>query len=933
MARDLPSTHAAPSYLEPGVGPGHLQPLGALKQVLRGERAPVDLAETREALLELARRRSGGLPAVLLVEQVLKVTEGTDWPCRRAAMDALLRRVGFAQRDGLTIAQRPAGRAVLGRYGLASAVEASTSKARKAPTPRPYRTEIYGLEPVHVSCDCADFVRSSLGLCKHSLVVLEDITSAARKRAPGLAAPATAVQTPSLGWNPQRSWTGPGDRLSGLRWQPAPRGRGSQGRLPAPVRALLATIAGGFDGTQPSAAVLAEPARRIALLEALVGAEDAGAITAEAAARVVVRAALDVERRRQNARAGVREALSHLKTLERKLYPYQRQGVQRFLEEQRLLLADDMGLGKTTQAIAACHVLYESGQARRGLLIVPAPLKDQWLREWQATTDRVPLTIVEGRVNERARQYRQTKDGYLVMNYEQLLRDLELVRRFAPEMVVLDEAQRIKNWATKSNAYVMSLQPTWRLVLTGTPMENRLEELATLLDWIDDTALAPKWRLSTWHTEWGTDGRTQRVGARHLDTLRQRVDRCVMRRIRREVLSQLPPRTNVRVPVEMTGQQREEHDALIVPIAQLTQAARRRPLRQPEFLKLMQLLAQQRIISNGMAQLRFDEVWPTYSRAPADEALLAASCSPKLIEFRRLIGDLVIDQGRKIVVFSQWRKMLRLSHWAVQDLLAQEGLRAVFFTGEESQRVRTQNIVDFHDDASVRVMFLTDAGGVGLNLQRAANACINLELPWNPAVLEQRVGRIYRLGQTQPIDVVNLVTEYGIEARIAGLVGNKQALFSGLFDGTTDAVRFDAPSGFLDDIERLVEPVVVPAPLGEADASEDVDADVADAASTDTPGADAARSDAPVAAAPVVEPAPEAPRALAPAPSAPPAAALDTAGAPGPGARVNALFERIVVTRTESGALRLEAPPDAAEELAQLMRGLAALLATATNRP
>jgi hypothetical protein len=928
MAQDLVSIHAAPSDPRPGPAPGRLLPLGTLKQVLRGERAPADLAETREVLLEMARRRSGRLPAAILVDQVLKVTDGTDWSCRRAAMDALLRRVGFAQRDGLTIAERPAGHAVLGRYGLASSADSSTSKARKATTLRPYRTEIYGLEPVQVSCDCADFVRSSLGLCKHSLVVLEDIATAARRGAAGAAqAPLAAEQNPVLRWNPQRSWTGPGDRLSGLRWPLPPGDPASKGRLPARVRAGLSTIAAGFDRGQPAAAVLEDPARRIALLEALIAAEEAGVIATEAAARVVVRAALDVEQRRQGARAGARDALSHLKSLKRKLYPYQKEGVQRFLEEQRLLLADDMGLGKTTQAIAACHVLYESGRVHRGLLIVPAPLKDQWLREWQATTDRVPLAIVEGRVDERARRFRQTKDGYLVMSYEQLLRDLELVRRFAPEMVVLDEAQRIKNWATKSNAYVMSLDPTWRLVLTGTPMENRVEELATLLDWIDDTALAPKWRLQSWHTEWETQGRTQRVGARHLDTLRQRVDHCVMRRIRREVLSQLPPRTDVRVPVEMTGQQREEHDALIVPIAQLTQAARRRPLRQPEFLKLMQLLAQQRIISNGMAQFRFDEVWPTYSRAPADEALLATSCSPKLSELRRLIGDLVIDQGRKVVVFSQWRKMLRLSQWAIQDLLAQEGLRAVFFTGEESPRARTQNIVDFHEDVSVRVMFLTDAGGVGLNLQRAANACINLELPWNPAVLEQRVGRIYRLGQTQPIDVINLVTEYGIEARIAGVLGNKQALFSGLFDGTTDAVRFDAPSSFLDDIERLVEPVVVPAPVRDADASEDAEVNVG----ADAPFADGTVADGTVANASLA--APEVPRAPSPSPSALPIPTLGAPGGPTGGARVTALFERIVVTRTESGALRLEAPPEAAEELSQLLSGLAVLLGSATSRP
>ncbi len=961
MAHDFSLADATSSDAKASTALARLPPLGLVKQVLRGERPPLDLAETRDVLTEMARRKSGRLPAALLVEQVLKVTEGTDWPCRRAAMDALLRRVGFALRDGLTIAERPTD-GVLGRYALASRAEPNAGKGRKRKALRPYRTEINGLEPLHVSCDCPDFVRSSLGLCKHSLAVLEDLATAPRKWAVGLSqAPVATEPSLRVSWDPQRSWTGDGDRLAGLRWQQR-AGRPKPGRGPT----RLETLAAGFKQGRPIPAVLAQLEPRIAFLQALDAAEGAGGVSMEPAALAVVRAELDLAQRRQAGRAGAKEALSQLGTLKRKLYPYQRDGVRRFLEEQRLLLADDMGLGKTTQAIAACHALYESGRVSRGLLIVPAPLKDQWLREWQATTDRAPLTIVEGRLDERARQYRQTKDGFLIMSYEQLLRDLESVRRFAPELVVLDEAQRIKNWATKSNAYVMSLNPEWRLVLTGTPMENRLEELATLLDWIDDAALAPKWRLVPWHTEWGAEGRAERVGARHLDTLRQRMSHCVMRRVRHDVLSQLPPRTDVRVPVEMTGQQREEHDALIVPIAQLMQTAARRPLRQSEFLKLMQLLAQQRIISNGMAQLRFDEVWPTYSRGPADEALLGASCSPKLLEFRRLIADVVINQGRKAVVFSQWRKMLRLSQWAVQDLLEAEGLRAVFFTGEESQRTRARNIVDFHDDASVRVMFLSDAGGVGLNLQRAASACVNLELPWNPAVLEQRVGRIYRLGQTQPIDVINLVTEYGIEARIAGLIGNKRALFSGLFDGTTDAVRFDGPAGFLKDIERLVEPVVVPAFVREEDGTEDADVEAnLDPDSSPDPSLDpspdpseltdnvshanaahvsASHANAPPlpqSAADVlalealreegVPPDGLPPRTLDTTRTLEPTRALETNSPPPAASGVAALFERIAVTRTENGGLRLEAPAEAAEELSQLLRGLAGLLSSVRN--
>ena len=191
--------------------------------------------------------------------------------------------------------------------------------------------------------------------------------------------------------------------------------------------------------------------------------------------------------------------------------------------------------------------------------------------------------------------------------------------------------------------------------------------------------------------------------------------------------------------------------------------------------------------------------------------MLKGLSAPKLLELRQLVRQLVIDQERKAVIFSQWRRMLHLAHWAVADILGEQKLRAGFFTGAEKQRRRTQNIVEFHDDPEFRILFASDAGGVGLNLQRAANCVINLELPWNPAVLEQRIGRIYRLGQKQPIDVYNLICEQGIESRIADLVGNKQAFFKGLFDGDSDSVKFDQAGSFLSRVQKLYDPATLAA--------------------------------------------------------------------------------------------------------------------------
>jgi hypothetical protein len=408
------------------------------------------------------------------------------------------------------------------------------------------------------------------------------------------------------------------------------------------------------------------------------------------------------------------------------------------------------------------------------------------------------------------------------------------------------------------------------------------------------------------------DGKTEIGGARNLDTLRARLAGCMIRRVRREVLSQLPARTDTRVPVEMTAEQIEEHDALAMPIAQLLARSRRRPLTQAEFLRLMTLLTTQRIIANGLAQLRFEEIWPDVSRIERpSESTLRGLSSPKLLELRELIRQIAVAQARKVVVFSQWRRMLRLAYWATRDELARDRVRATFFTGDEGQKRRTQNLVEFHDDPACRVLFATDAGGVGLNLQRAASACINVELPWNPAVLEQRIGRIYRLGQTRPIDVYNLVSEPGIESRIFDLVGSKKALFTGLFDGTTDEVAFERSGSFLSRIERIMTPALEPAPAargGEPAEPEDEPAEPEDEPAE-------REIDALVSAGDESRDAP---------PAAPPEPAR-----PGFAPDVQQLFSGLSVQRTAAGGLVIEAPPETASTLAALFSGMAQLLQAA----
>ncbi len=869
--------------------------------------------EAYQTLLARVGRKSPGIPADLLVRQVLRCVPANEWPVRVEAMDALLRRLESGRRDELRVAARPDDGRVLGLYAT----------RRKGSVGRPYRTVIAGIDPIDARCDCPDFPKNSLGVCKHILTVLELIHARPRvlQRAHAEQEANPQALPTGLRWDPIRPLTGPGDWLEHVSWL------GPLGTKGAAARASV-WFRTGRDGALTLRKTYNDvPAKRLDLVNDLL------ALAGPGARGLAHDPALQILLTNERERLGrvVKQSLtpaelrSAFKGMKRTLYPYQREGVERFLDTGRLLLADDMGLGKTAQAIASTDILWRTGRVRRALIIAPASLKPQWSREWSAFSD-LPIRVIDGTPSERQAIYDSTRSGLFIINYEQLIRDLEIIRRWAPDLVVLDEAQRIKNWATKTALSVKGLSPTYRLVLTGTPMENRIEELASVVEWVDDFALEPKWRLGAVHAV-RADGRKEITGVRHLDTLRQRLRPCMLRRIRQDVLDQLPPRTDVRVPIELTEPQREEHDALNQPIAALIQISKKRPLTQVEFLRLMSLLTTQRIISNGLAQLRFEEVWPAVRSCVPEESMILGLSAPKLLELRQLIRQLVLEQGRKVVVFSQWRRMLTLAHWAVNDLLKNEGLRAGFFTGAEGQRRRTQNIVEFHDDPTHRLLFASDAGGVGLNLQHAANCVINLELPWNPAVLEQRIGRIYRLGQQKPIDVYNLVCEDGIESRIAGLVGSKQAFFKGLFDGESDSVQFDQSGSFLSRVEALYEGIKAPAPEPGAPETElpseieiDLDDEVNDPFEPLIEAGDES-DDAPPLPAPV---------AVAAAASSPEPVPSEPAVVPAPG-EVRRLFNRLQIRRETDGRVIIEAPADAASELGALFEGMAALMRSAAS--
>jgi superfamily II DNA or RNA helicase len=888
--------------------------------------------EARAVLLHIAGRRTLPIPADLIVDGVLALPGPWDWPVQLAALEAVLRRLASVSSEELGVVAAPRG-SPWGRYRV---------ERGAVNRPLPYDIRLWSVSPLGGACTCADFLRGALGICKHLAAVLTHLAERPRVFRRVRATPPRVRR--GVVWDPvDLVATDAHDPLLGLGFVPAATASGKKSgmKVETKVGRLVEELFGVE--SRPSASSpwrlraihAADPEARLGLIQSLQGLLRVMGKGDDPAARVVLaEEGATAERlvRLRAAAPALGRAIGGI-TRRRRLYPYQREGVGRFLERGRLVLADDMGLGKTTQAVVVASALYDANLVRRGLFVVPAALKPQWAREWEAIS-RAPLRLLEGGAEERRAVYASTRRGFLLTNYEQVVKDLDAIVTWCPDFAALDEAQRIKNWATKTAIAIKRLRPEFRLVLTGTPLENRLEELASVVEWVDDRVLEPKWRLVPWHTAYA-DGHREVVGARNLGSLRARLGPVLLRRVRSEVLTQLPARQDTVIPVELTDRQRDAHDGLNQPIARLASVAQRRALRPPEFVQLMSLLANQRMIANGLALEGFSDIWPGIKGRSPTPAVLESLDAPKLVELRELVSSLVLSQGRKVVVFSQWRRMLELAAWAVADLLLGAGRRALFFTGQEGARRRTQNLVDFHDDPAAAVLFLTDAGGVGLNLQKAASACINLELPWNPAVLEQRVGRIHRLGQSRPIDVYNLMSQGCIEERVSSLVAGKRALFDGLFDGTSDELRFDSGRGIAQVLERLVPSAGPPASSSPA-ARELVEPDVDEPEIRDR-GQECGTDPVPASADSA------GPTDMAGLPPSPPAEAGEvgtvdetgTAPLDGPVAgtepAIARLFGALAVQHRADGSLVIEAPPDAARALEVLFEGMARLMATARS--
>ncbi|TVQ84766.1 MAG: helicase [Chromatiaceae bacterium] len=615
--------------------------------------------------------------------------------------------------------------------GLWSARSLQTS----GPFPTSYRVHIRSLVQRANHCTCPDFATNQLGTCKHIEAVLHRLGK--RRDFPALQARPPARAYVFLDWE--------GDDAPVLRLH-----RGAE--TPVDLAPLL-TEHFGADGrflhrVPDDFLRLAERLRDHSAIDLGEDALGHARRLAEDAAQAQRAAAIAEQ---------IRASAGRLPDLRARLYPYQVEGVAFLAGRGRALLADDMGLGKTLQAIAASWWLHRHDGVERVLVVCPASLKFQWAREIERFTG-ANAQVVQGPAADRGVQYRRGS-GFYVVNYELLLRDLALINEvLCPDLLILDEAQRIKNWRTKSAAAVKRIGARYAFVLTGTPLENRLEDLYSLLQVIDARVLGPLWRyLVDFHI---TDERGKVLGYRNLSALRRRLAPVMLRRDRALVSDQLPERIVTRLDVPMSAKQFELHDEALSTAAQIAAIMRRRPLTPGEQNRMMAALQRARMACNAAGLV--------------DKETLGA---PKLDELATILEEVCRLSGLKAVVFSQWERMTELVEQRVRAL----GLGAVRLHGGVPSARRGALIDRFREDAATQVFISTDAGAVGLNLQNAA-VLINLDIPWNPAVLEQRIARIHRLGQRQKVQAILLVAPASYEERVLALVEGKRHLFDNVVD-------------------------------------------------------------------------------------------------------------------------------------------------------
>lgn len=464
------------------------------------------------------------------------------------------------------------------------------------------------------------------------------------------------------------------------------------------------------------------------------------------------------------------------------LYPFQRVGVRHLVYTGRAMLADDMGLGKSVQAIAALKLLHVREGLRRALIICPASMKYQWKMEIEKFTELSPV-IIEGdrearrAVYERASKPRTKLEGLtpevrpeiFIVNYELSFRDNRELLDLKPDAIILDEAQRIKNWQSKTHQSIVKMPARFRFVLTGTPLENELMELYSVMQFVNPDVLGKK-ALDMKKRYTVPDKFGGIKGYQNLREASRRLSGVSLRRTREETLPELPELVESLYWLDLEPDQRRIYKDI--------------EERAAGFLSLKE-----------WDKVAHDSVLTTVQRlrevCDTPEILFPEHRGgAKLSELFVLLDEQVKQMGRQAIVFTQWTRMAEI----LCRELTRLGFKFRYMHGGLNSKERAK-IIDEFNRGEAEIFVSTDAGSAGLNLQ-AASIVVNFDLPFNPAIVDQRVARAHRMGQKSSVNAWHFVCRGTIEENLVRILDKRRKLFRDVFSEVSGGVSPDySPRG------------------------------------------------------------------------------------------------------------------------------------------
>lgn len=499
-----------------------------------------------------------------------------------------------------------------------------------------------------------------------------------------------------------------------------------------------------------------------------------------------------LEKREQHERALWVDSLKDevfAQLLHTRLYDYQKEGIRFAAKAGRAIIADEMGLGKTVQAIGTAQLLKSKGLVESVLIICPTSLKYQWKREIERFTGE-KVRVIEGLQLKRRDQYFED-EPYKIVSYNAVTNDIKAWGHLRTDMLIIDEVQRLKNWDTQIARAARKIDSHYAVILSGTPLENKLEELYSVVELVDQFLLGPYYLFRDRYIVKDDKGAT--IGYRNLNELGERLKSVLIRRRKRDVRLQLPKRQDKNLMMPMTKEQMAVHDEAKWNVSRLIQKwDRMHFLSETDRRRLMMYLQQMRCVCDSTYILDQKTRYDT-----------------KVDETVNIIRNVIEGGDEKVVVFSQWERMTRI----IAQELEKHNIRFEYLHGSVPSKARKDLVNNFTDLSESRVFLSTDAGSTGLNLQ-AASVIINVDLPWNPAVLEQRVARIYRIGQERNIEVINLVAANTFEESMLAKLKFKTSMFEGVLDGGEDTI-FASSNKFSKIMYDLKETMETPVSNGE----------------------------------------------------------------------------------------------------------------------